>query len=249
MSKKVAKLYPCAWCGAQKTAPEMRHPEASRGKSSSVCYQCRLDHPGESWCDFHHGPHPVENFSVIDRPVPYANTCREAASVIKSQVSPRPFITCLSCEAVKGSWEFRGGSTKAKTCRPCEAANPGKRWCLGCDGWVTEELFNRTGVGGKFWTVRCAPCKNAHRHGVTVAEILRRQGSTFPECASCGSTEDLKVDHNHACCPHGEGCDNCVRGYLCHWCNTAEGSLKTPERARKLADYMERTAHMGVLLK
>jgi hypothetical protein len=33
-----------------------------------------------------------------------------------------------------------------------------------------------------------------------------------------------------------------VRGYLCHECNTAEGLLKTPDRAIALATYMQRIA-------
>jgi hypothetical protein len=75
-----------------------------------------------------------------------------------------------------------------------------------------------------------------------VAEILRIQGSRFPECASCGSTEDLKVDHDHSCCPAAQSSGCCIRGYLCHECNTAEGLLKTPDRAIALAAYMQRIA-------
>jgi hypothetical protein len=97
-------------------------------------------------------------------------------------------------------------------------------------------------VDGKFWTVRCKPCKVAHAHGTTVAKLLELQGSDAPECAACGSTADLKVDHDHACCPAGQSCGQCVRGYLCHECNTAEGLLKTPDRAMALAAYMQRIA-------
>ena len=103
-------------------------------------------------------------------------------------------------------------------------------------------MFAQTGKEGRFWTVRCRPCRTANNHGVTVKFILARQGSDTPECASCGSVDFLKVDHDHACCPTQNGCENCVRGYLCHECNSAEGLLRTPERARKLAEYMERHA-------
>ncbi|WP_373458705.1 endonuclease domain-containing protein [Pseudarthrobacter sulfonivorans] len=109
--------------------------------------------------------------------------------------------------------------------------------------WLSEGEFHRTGIDGKFWTVRCKPCKNAHAHGTTVKELLALQGSDSPECGSCRrSGVRLMIDHDHACCPSVKSCGQCVRGYLCHECNTSEGLLKTPERALSLAGYMTRIA-------
>ncbi|MET8378054.1 endonuclease domain-containing protein [Streptomyces microflavus] len=113
---------------------------------------------------------------------------------------------------------------------------------MDCKAWLPESSFNRTGVDGKFWTVRCKPCKAAYAHGTTVAEILRIQGSAYPECAACGARDDLKVDHDHECCPASRSSGCCIRGYLCHACNAAEGLLKTPERAIALAAYMQHMA-------
>lgn len=64
-------------------------------------------------------------------------------------------------------------------------------------------------------------------------------------CAVCGSGENLHIDHDHGCCPTGKkgprSCGRCVRGALCHRCNTALGLLQEdPDRARALAAYMER---------
>lgn len=70
--------------------------------------------------------------------------------------------------------------------------------------------------------------------------MRRITGRDEPECGACGSHERLKVDHDHGHCPAQRGCRDCVRGYLCHSCNTAEGLLRTAERARLLANYMER---------
>jgi Recombination endonuclease VII len=65
-------------------------------------------------------------------------------------------------------------------------------------------------------------------------EILYEQQEG--KCASCGDFQPtLFVDHDHKL-----GKKSGIRGLLCLWCNTAEGYLKgDPERARKLADYME----------
>lgn len=51
-------------------------------------------------------------------------------------------------------------------------------------------------------------------------------------CAICGCTSSgvrgrsFHVDHDHACCPGKTSCGNCIRGLLCHSCNTALGGFK-----------------------
>lgn len=235
------KRFACAWCGDSKVIAEMRNPESTKGKAPSTCYQCRESNPGEWWCDFHEKPHHRSAFtSTPSRNMKHSNVCKLAASHRISQRRNLPDITCVSCRKNLGSWNYRGGKQKSPTCRDCEEINAGKRWCLDCGDWVDHSEFNRTGVDGKFWTVRCRLCRSAHRHGVTVKLLLERQGSAKPECAACGSEHALKVDHDHSCCAHANGCPNCVRGYLCHECNTAEGLIKTAERALKLAAYIER---------
>lgn len=237
------KNYSCRWCGEWKPITEMRHPDVSKGKAPSTCRQCRDEHPNDHWCDFHNEPHSKSEFQKVKRPIPYLNTCRQAAVIKASRGRGHNPITCVSCHNLIESWQFRGGKQKAPACRACEERNPGNRWCVDCSEWLPEEVFNRTGVGGKFWTVRCRMCKNAHAHGVTVKEILERQGSEVPECAACGDREGrISVDHDHNHCPSASGCSDCVRGYLCHECNTAEGLLRTPRRARLLMLYMERVA-------
>jgi hypothetical protein len=77
--------------------------------------------------------------------------------------------------------------------------------------------------------------KVLRKHGITqeqFASLLAKQNNC---CAACGErfTKKLKpfVDHCHQA--------GHVRGLLCHWCNSAEGLLRTPNRALKLARYME----------
>lgn len=65
-------------------------------------------------------------------------------------------------------------------------------------------------------------------------------------CESCGSTENLTLDHDHNCCKtratdrYWKTCGKCLRGILCRPCNMALGALQDDaERLRRLADYVE----------
>lgn len=94
--------------------------------------------------------------------------------------------------------------------------------------------------------IRAINLKQAHK--MTVEEyniILAKQNYV---CAVCRRSEThtnqfglvrLAVDHDRSCCPGDKSCGKCTRGLLCHGCNTAEGLLRDPETARRLADYME----------
>jgi hypothetical protein len=94
---------------------------------------------------------------------------------------------------------------------------------------------------------RCKPCKAEIRHeyhlsseyNLTVEEydnMLNEQGGTCAnESCNYGLDDDHKlyVDHCHA--------TGTVRGLLCHWCNSAEGYLKSsPEVAQGLLNYMKK---------
>lgn len=237
------RVYPCAWCSEKKPITEMRYPESLKGKAPSTCARCREAHPNESWCDFHGEPHEVARFIAYAAPRPgFWNICRDAYTQKKSKRQGQPAIPCPACGVERDAWFFRGGRSKRACCRVCEDANIGRRWCVDCRIWMDESAFTRTGANKAYRASRCRPCRTANAHGTTVAHLLSIQGAAEPECAACGSADDLKIDHDHSCCPASSGCELCVRGYLCHECNTAEGLLKTPERALALAAYMQRTA-------
>lgn len=241
--RRPLKLYRCLWCGGQKKIDEMRYPGISKGPAPKTCHDCRSSHPDESWCEDHGKAHPLSDFTAYrgDRPGVWP-FCRDADQLRKSRRRGNAPRRCESCLDTREAWHFRGGRSKSPVCRDCEESRPGLRWCVECRAWLSETVFNRTGVDGKFWTVRCRPCKTAYQQGTTVKQILRIQGASRPECAACGATENLKIDHDHACCPAASSAGCCVRGYLCHECNTAEGLLKTAERAIQLAAYMKKIA-------
>lgn len=219
----------------------MRHPSSSRGPTPSTCHACRTSHSDEAWCDFHEMAHPRSSFTASTRPIGVQNVCRDADAYLAATRRAKPTRTCVSCGLERESWYFRGGRMKAVTCRDCVEAHPDQRWCIDCAAWLPASAFDRTGRGGRFSTVRCKPCRLAYTHGVTRADLARITGSATPSCGACGATNGLKIDHDHGHCNAQRGCRDCVRGYLCHGCNSAEGLLRTPERARSLADYMERT--------
>lgn len=119
---------------------------------------------------------------------------------------------------------------------------------------IQRRSLNRT------WPFVCSGCLSPINH---VLQRLRshhvpheraRKLLDDPGCDICGtdiltpvhdsrtsrSSAPLVVDHDHRCCPRGHySCGNCVRGLLCHQCNTAAGMLRDdPARARALADYL-----------
>jgi hypothetical protein len=71
-------------------------------------------------------------------------------------------------------------------------------------------------------------------------EMLTAQDN---KCALCSDLFEVTpaIDHDHSCCSGVKSCGKCVRGLLCHRCNTALGSFRdSPELLRKAADYIER---------
>jgi Recombination endonuclease VII len=66
------------------------------------------------------------------------------------------------------------------------------------------------------------------------AKVAAQVINALPEyCESCGSTENLDVDHDHKLMV--------INGRLCHGCNVARGYLHNdPKRMRNLANYEER---------
>lgn len=64
------------------------------------------------------------------------------------------------------------------------------------------------------------------------------------KCAICPRTEAggqgrFHVDHDHICCPGKKSCGKCVRGLLCHWCNTSLGGFQdNPNVLRAAISYL-----------
>jgi|SRR5208282_4618848 len=94
---------------------------------------------------------------------------------------------------------------------------------LSCD--TCGVIFNPTGPRQK----RCEPCGSIHDRSWDKARSARRHGMTdeiFSQlfakgCAICHRpfTESPHVDHDHSHCSGRFGCERCLRGLLCKFCN------------------------------
>lgn len=156
--------------------------------------------------------------------------------------------------------------SKCKVSKAHEAFPPDKRardglssWCKDCRHAYQKTWYakaeNRQRVIDKSndWQKARRPYRKTYhrdwRFGLAEGEwesLFEAQGRC---CAICKRTDpgvarvDWTTDHDHSCCPKGQikRCGNCVRGILCHFCNTAIGSLQdSPEALRAAADYIER---------
>lgn len=96
----------------------------------------------------------------------------------------------------------------------------------------------------------CGGCRQTYwRYGLSPKVFMEMMLPENRVCANqgCRSTEKLRMDHDHACCPYGSfeqvsraSCGDCVRGWLCHSCNVTLGQMQEdPERIQGLLTYLE----------
>lgn len=74
--------------------------------------------------------------------------------------------------------------------------------------------------------------KRLYNFGLTKEKWLTLVEKEGNKCGICGSeygtTRDgkpcaLTIDHDHSCCPGKTSCGKCIRGLLCHKCNSGLG--------------------------
>lgn len=87
-------------------------------------------------------------------------------------------------------------------------------------------------------------------HGLTLEEYQGLLDSQNGVCAICklpettinpysGNPRNLSIDHDHACCPGKHSCGKCVRGLLCHKCNSALGIIEGLGTVQPFEDYIK----------
>lgn len=75
-------------------------------------------------------------------------------------------------------------------------------------------------------------------HGLTLEKYANMLNEQNNVCAICkkpeiaknrytGEPRNMAIDHDHACCPGAHSCGKCVRGLLCHKCNSALGVIES----------------------
>lgn len=78
------------------------------------------------------------------------------------------------------------------------------------------------------------------RHGVTTEQFEAMKAKHNGLCWACQERPGTSIDHDHSCCPGPRSCGKCVRGLLCHYCNTALGLAgDSPEKLIRLIHYLQ----------
>jgi hypothetical protein len=139
--------------------------------------------------------------------------------------------------ACRGEWHNTAALRGAIACSFCGVEHLGKNMWQLCPVHY-----------GKLQSVR----KRLAAHRVPLPMVIRllRDSTCFND--GCGrdllaavrsvrgeTTVNLRVDHDHRCCPGAHSCGKCVKGLLCEGCNIASGWLgDSPGRAEGLARYL-----------
>jgi len=122
------------------------------------------------------------------------------------------------------------------------------RWLVRCDcgsirGVSTSNLKHSTSCGcDKAYAIRSGksrtsaiPSKiraNKSHLKLTFGLTLEKRDQMISDqdgkCLICKREfeETPHIDHDHQCCPGKNSCGKCIRGLLCHHCNTALGNFK-----------------------
>lgn len=81
---------------------------------------------------------------------------------------------------------------------------------------------------------------NWRRHRLTEEQYLSLMNLYDGMCHSCKNTPATNIDHDHSCCPKSRSCGRCVRGVLCHHCNTALGLIRDSiETLQNMIEYLQ----------
>lgn len=93
--------------------------------------------------------------------------------------------------------------------------------------------------------------RSIERHGITEDEYRQRVSEQGGVCAVCGHPpkegKRLEVDHDHGCCDQLRSCGVCIRGLVCHRCNSRIGMVEAGLRRATAGEgeYLRRWRHGG----
>lgn len=146
--------------------------------------------------------------------------------------------TCIKCGELKPYEEYyQGGTARDGRFTECKSCNRAR---------AREWQRARRATDPRYATNIALKSK----YGISLEQyeaMLLDQGG----CAICGAQEAggrgqrFHVDHNHMCCPGQRSCGECVRGLLCHGCNTGIGALgENVERLMAAAAYLLARQHV-----
>lgn len=117
---------------------------------------------------------------------------------------------CYKCKEIQDKAFFKEGRNTCNTCRNLEAVNSRNHMAI-----------------------------NSKRHGIAENELQKFLTLQDNKCATCHQEFEVtiskkgfkrvgyRIDHDHSCCSGDKGCPKCIRGLLCHRCNTLLGSYES----------------------
>jgi hypothetical protein len=124
--------------------------------------------------------------------------------------------------------------------------------CRNCGKYFKEKEMKKVKNGmykGLSYCLECAPLlghiRNVRRYGITIEQYHKMLKDQDYSCKVCDLKEStfrkrLSIDHDHNCCPGETSCGKCVRGLLCHHCNSALGNAKDSiEILQKMIEYLK----------
>ena len=112
-------------------------------------------------------------------------------------------------------------TTTEKQCRICLKVMP------------LSKFYYRKNEG---YESSCRGCKQYREYrsqlkvyGISIDKYFEIRNKNNGRCYTCNKEETTKrhsIDHDHNCCPGKKSCGKCIRGLLCHRCNTSLGLIE-----------------------
>lgn len=123
---------------------------------------------------------------------------------------------CSVCEQIKPISDFaQKNNTPSYRCKDCHNA-----W------YKSYYLSNSTEMKRKVQKWKSENVTQWSRHGLSEEQFENLKKRFDNRCWICNTREGSYIDHDHNHCKGKTGCDKCVRGWLCHYCNAMLGFAK-----------------------
>ena len=148
---------------------------------------------------------------------------------------------CVKCGAEKPITKFSKRSSRGRQAGQRETV------CTACKvdqraPWGSAPSQQPEYQREYYWTTR-RWLVIERRFGLTKERYEQMWLAQGNKCAGClkefEQLSDIRVDHDHACCPGVNSCGKCVRGMVCHNCNVIMGlAHDNLEVLQRLAAYL-----------
>ena len=127
---------------------------------------------------------------------------------------------CPKCECDlpidEFSWKSRSKGTRSSYCKKCNKEYNKQHYFSNKAMYKSKARAYEEANGGRL----CL------RYNITPEDFERMYSKYDGLCWVCKEEVATVVDHDHSCCSREGSCGKCVRGLLCHRCNTGIGFLR-----------------------